>query len=201
MSVFRHGLTFVPLRLGAQVGHAGRTCGPVVRSGRMAAATLWRMRWDDDMEPAIALAREAAADGEVPVGAVVLAADGRVIGRGRNLRETYADPLAHAEVKAMAEAAASLDTWNLADCTLVVTLEPCPMCAGAILNARIRRVFYGARDDVMGACGGVLNLYMEGFPRPPQLVGNICGDECRDVLQSFFQTIRSKSGENKIDTP
>ena len=97
----------------------------------MAAATLWRMRWDDDMEPAIALAREAAADGEVPVGAVVLAADGRVIGRGRNLRETYADPLAHAEVKAMAEAAASLDTWNLADCTLVVTLEPCPMCAGA----------------------------------------------------------------------
>ena len=167
----------------------------------MAAATLWRMRWDDDMEPAIALAREAAADGEVPVGAVVLAADGRVIGRGRNLRETHADPLAHAEVKAMAEAAASLDTWNLADCTLVVTLEPCPMCAGAILNARIRRVFYGARDDVMGACGGVLNLYMEGFPRPPQLVGNICGDECRDVLQSFFQTIRSKSGENEIDAP
>ena len=95
----------------------------------MAAATLWRMRWDDDMEPAVALAREAAADGEVPVGAVVLAADGRVIGRGRNLRETHADPLAHAEVKAMAEAAASLDTWNLADCTLVVTLEPCPMCA------------------------------------------------------------------------
>ena len=100
MSVFRYGLTFVPLRLGAQVGHAGRTCGPVVRSGRMAAATLWRMRWDDDMEPAVALAREAAADGEVPVGAVVLAADGRVIGRGRNLRETHADPLAHAEVKA-----------------------------------------------------------------------------------------------------
>ena len=159
------------------------------------------MRWDDDMGLAIALASEAAADGEVPVGAVVLAADGRVIGRGRNLRETYADPLAHAEVKAMAEAAASLDTWNLADCTLVVTLEPCPMCAGAILNARIRRVFYGARDDVMGACGGVLNLYMEGFPRPPQLVGNICGDECRDVLQSFFRAIRSESGENEIDAP
>ena len=75
------------------------------------------------------------------------------------------------------------------------------MCAGAILNARIRRVFYGARDDVMGACGGVLNLYMEGFPRPPQLVGNICGDECRDVLQSFFRIIRSESGENEIDAP
>lgn len=75
------------------------------------------------------------------------------------------------------------------------------MCAGAILNARIRRVFYGARDDVMGACGGVLNLYMEGFPRPPQLVGNICADECRDVLQSFFRTIRSESGENEIGAP
>ena len=146
MSVFRHGLTFVPLRLGAQVGHAGRTCGPVVRSGRMAAATLWRMRWDDDMEPAIALAREAAADGEVPVGAVVLAADGRVIGRGRNLRETHADPLAHAEGKAMAEAAASLGTWNLADCTLVVTLEPCPMCAGACLQTHIGRIVFGAWD-------------------------------------------------------
>ena len=83
-----------------------------------------------------------------------------------------------------------LHSWRLDDCDLYVTLEPCPMCAGAILNARIRRVFYGARDDVMGACGGVLNLYMEGFPRPPQLVGNICGDECRDVLQSFFRTIR-----------
>ncbi len=75
------------------------------------------------------------------------------------------------------------------------------MCAGAILNARIRRVYYGARDEVMGACGGVLNLFMEGFPRPPQLVGNVCGDECRDVLQSFFQTIRSKSGENEIGAP
>lgn len=67
------------------------------------------------------------------------------------------------------------------------------MCAGAILNARIRRVFYGARDDVMGACGGVLNLFMEGFPRPPQLVGNVCGDECRCILQSFFREVREKN--------
>ena len=104
-------------------------------------------------------------------------------------------------MEALAQANEVLHSWRLDDCDLYVTLEPCPMCAGAILNARIRRVFYGARDDVMGACGGVLNLYMEGFPRPPQLVGNICADECRDVLQSFFQTIRSKSGENEIDTP
>lgn len=70
------------------------------------------------------------------------------------------------------------------------------MCAGAILNARIRRVYYGARDKVMGACGGVLNLFMEGFPRPPQLVGNVCGNECRDVLQAFFREVREKNAEN-----
>ena len=70
------------------------------------------------------------------------------------------------------------------------------MCAGAILNARVRRVYYGARDEVMGACGGVLNLFMEGFPRPPQLVGNVCGNECRDVLQAFFQEVREKNAEN-----
>lgn len=187
MSVFRYGLTFVPLRLGAQVGHAGRTCGPVVRSGRMAAATLWRMRWDDDMEPAVALAREAAADGEVPVGAVVLAADGRVIGRGRNLRETHADPLAHAEVKAMAEAAASLGTWNLADCTLVVTLEPCPMCAGACLQTHIGRIVFGAWDAKLGACGSVWDI-----PRDPhvglvsEVIGGVREAECGRLMTDFF---------------
>ena len=141
------------------------------------------------MTEALALAREAAADGEVPVGAVVVR-DGVILGRGRNRRERDKNALAHAEIEAIGQACATLGGWRLSGCDLYVTLEPCPMCAGAILNARIRRVFYGARDDVMGACGGVLNLYMEGFPRPPQLVGNICGDECRDVLQSFFRTIR-----------
>ena len=141
------------------------------------------------MPEALALAREAAADGEVPVGAVVVR-DGVILGRGRNRRERDKNALAHAEIEAIGQACATLGGWRLSGCDLYVTLEPCPMCAGAILNARIRRVFYGARDDVMGACGGVLNLYMEGFPRPPQLVGNICGDECRDVLQSFFRTIR-----------
>ena len=89
---------------------------------------------------AIELAREAAAEGEVPVGAVVLDAGGAVIGRGRNLREAHADPLAHAEVKAMTQAARSLGTWNLADCTLIVTLEPCPMCAGACLQTHVGRI-------------------------------------------------------------
>ena len=171
----------------ASVGCAGRTCGPVVRSGRMAAATLWRMRWNDDMELEVALAREAAADGEVPVGAVVLAADGQVIGRGRNLRETHADPLAHAEVKAMAEAAASLGTWNLADCTLVVTLEPCPMCAGACLQTHIGRIVFGAWDAKLGACGSVWDI-----PRDPhvglvpEVIGGVREAECGRLMTDFF---------------
>ena len=152
------------------------------------------------MQQALALAREAAAHGEVPVGCVIVR-DGQIIASGRNRREEKQSAASHAEMEALAQANEVLHSWRLDDCDLYVTLEPCPMCAGAILNARIRRVFYGARDDVMGACGGVLNLYMEGFPRPPQLVGNICGDECRDVLQSFFRTIRSESGENEIDAP
>ena len=152
------------------------------------------------MQQALARAREAAAHGEVPVGCVIVR-DGQIIASGRNRREEKQSAASHAEMEALAQANEVLHSWRLDDCDLYVTLEPCPMCAGAILNARVRRVFYGARDDVMGACGGVLNLYMEGFPRPPQLVGNICGDECRDVLQTFFRTIRSKSGENEIGTP
>ena len=141
------------------------------------------------MQEALALAREAAAHGEVPVGCVIVR-HGQIVGRGRNQREEKQSAASHAEMEALAQANAALHSWRLDDCDLYVTLEPCPMCAGAILNARVRRVFYGARDEVMGACGGVLNLYMEGFPRPPQLVGNVCGDECRAVLKTFFRGLR-----------
>ena len=141
------------------------------------------------MQEALALAREAAAHGEVPVGCVIVR-HGQIVGRGRNQREEKQSAASHAEMEALAQANAALHNWRLDDCDLYVTLEPCPMCAGAILNARVRRVFYGARDEVMGACGGVLNLYMEGFPRPPQLVGNVCGDECRAVLKTFFRDLR-----------
>ena len=120
------------------------------------------------------------------VGAVIVK-DGQIIGQGWH--ERYGQP--HAERNALASCAVDPE-----GATMYVTLEPCPMCAGAILNARIRRVYYGARDEVMGACGGVLNLFMEGFPRPPQLVGNVCGDECRDVLQTFFREVREKNAEN-----
>lgn len=143
----------------------------------------------------LALAQAAQSGSDVPVGAVIVH-DGQVIASAHNEREAQDSPLAHAEMLAMERACRALHTRRLSGCTLYVTLEPCPMCAGAILNARIRRVYYGARDEVMGACGGVLNLFMEGFPRPPQLVGNVCGDECRDVLQAFFREVREKNAEN-----
>ena len=143
------------------------------------------------MEQALALAREAAAAGEVPVGCVIVK-DGAIIGRGRNRREEKQAVSSHAEMEAMAEANAALNAWRLEDCDLYVTLEPCPMCAGAIINARVRRVFYGARDSVMGACGGVLNLFMENFPHHPQLVGGILGEECAAVLSEFFRKLRNQ---------
>ena len=142
------------------------------------------------MQQALALAQEAAVHGEVPVGCVIVK-DGKVIGRGRNRREEKQAVYSHAEMEAMAQANAALGSWRLDECDLYVTLEPCPMCAGAILNARIRRVYYGARDEVMGACGGVLNLFMERFPFCPALVGGILKDECRAVLADFFRTLRS----------
>lgn len=141
------------------------------------------------MRQALALAREAAAAGEVPVGCVIVRG-GEVIGQGRNRREEKHSTLSHAEVEAIAQANAALGSWRLDDCALYVTLEPCPMCAGAILNARVPRVYYGARDEVMGACGGVLNLFMEDFPNRPALVGGVLAEECRQVLRDFFQDLR-----------
>ena len=141
------------------------------------------------MRQALALAREAAESGEVPVGCVIVR-DGQVVGRGRNRREEKQSTFSHAEMEAIAGANESLGSWRLDDCTLYVTLEPCPMCAGAILNARIPRVYYGARDREMGACGGVLNLFMEDFPHPPALVGGVLKEECRAVLSDFFRGLR-----------
>ena len=149
------------------------------------------MEREDYMRAALALAHAAAADGEVPVGCVIADGAGRIIGRGRNRRERTHRADAHAEMEAIAEACRARGTWRLDGCTLYVTLEPCPMCAGAILNARIPRVYYGARDRAMGACGGVLNLYMEPFALTPALVGGILADECRAVLENFFRGIRA----------
>ena len=128
---------------------------------------------EEYMRQALDLAREAAAAGEVPVGCVIVR-DGAVVGRGRNRREERQG------------------TWRLDGCTLYVTLEPCPMCAGAILNARVSRVYFGARDREMGACGGVMNLFMEDFPHPPALVGGVLEAECARVLSDFFRSVRKK---------
>ena len=148
------------------------------------------------MREALALAAEAAAAGEVPVGCVIVR-DGEIVGRGRNRREERQSALSHAETEAIAMANRNLGSWRLEDCTLYVTLEPCPMCAGAILNARISRVYFGARDRVMGACGGVLNLFMEDFPQRPALVGGILEEECGEILTNFFQNLRRLEGQEK----
>ena len=137
------------------------------------------------------MARQAAACGEVPVGCVIVK-DGAVVGRGRNRREERQAAWSHAEMEAMAQANRALGTWRLDGCTLYVTLEPCPMCAGAILNARVSRVYFGARDREMGACGGVMNLFMEDFPHPPALVGGVLEEECARVLREFFRGLREK---------
>ena len=149
---------------------------------------------EEYMMQALALAREAAAAGEVPVGCVIVRG-GEIVGRGRNRREEKEATASHAEMEAIAAAHAALHSWRLDGCTLYVTLEPCPMCAGAILNARIPRVYFGARDRVMGACGGVFNLYMEQFAGTPALVGGIMEAECRTVLEAFFRDVRKQKPE------
>ena len=141
------------------------------------------------MREALLLAREAAERGEVPVGCVIVRG-GEIVGRGRNRREEKRSAAAHAEMEAIADANRALSSWRLEDCALYVTLEPCAMCAGAIMAARIPRVYYGARDRAMGACGGVLNLYMERFPNTPALTGGVLAQECREVLEGFFRALR-----------
>ena len=141
------------------------------------------------MREALRLAQEAADAGEVPVGCVIVQGN-EIVGRGRNRREEKQATASHAEMEAIAEANARLGTWRLEDCELYVTLEPCPMCAGAIINARIPRVWYGARDEAMGACGGVTNLFMENFANRPALVGGVLAEECREILAKFFADLR-----------
>lgn len=151
------------------------------------------MTHEDYMRMALELAQEAAEAGEVPVGCVIVR-DGAVIGRGRNRREEDGDALAHAELAAIRQACRTVGGWRLGQAKLYVTLEPCPMCAGGIISARIPEVYYGARDTSIGACGSVLNLFEEDFHHKPKLVGGILEDECRAVLQAFFDHLRKNSG-------
>ena len=144
---------------------------------------------EEHMQNALALARAAAADGEVPVGCVIVAPSGEIIGRGRNRCVADCTAAAHAELEAIAMAGRARGDWHLDGCTLYVTLEPCAMCAGAIINSRIARVFYGAREENMGACGSVINLFME-YPNSTEIVGGVCAEECAELLGEFFRGIR-----------
>ena len=141
------------------------------------------------MDEALALAKEAALEGEVPVGCVIVR-NGIVVGRGRNRRETGKSALAHAEIEAIGDACRNLGGWRLWECTLYVTLEPCPMCAGAIVNARIPRVVYGASDKKCGACGSVCNLFSMAFNHHPTVEAGIRQEEASALLQEFFQNLR-----------
>lgn len=143
------------------------------------------------MRAAIALAREAALEGEVPVGAVAVK-DDRIVGTGRNRREKGKNALCHAELEAIDEACRTLGGWRLWQCELFVTLEPCPMCAGAIINARIPRVVYGAKDKKAGSCGSVVNLFELPYNHRPELVGGVLEEECAQLLKDFFQQLRNK---------
>ena len=143
------------------------------------------------MRQALELAKEAAAEGEVPVGAV-LVRDGRVVGVGRNRRELGRSALAHAEIEAIDMACRKLGGWRLFGSTLYVTLEPCPMCAGAIINARIDRVVYGAADPKAGSCGSVVNLFELPYNHKPLLEGGLLGDECAALLTDFFRGLRRR---------
>ena len=143
------------------------------------------------MSQALELAREAADAGEVPVGCVIVR-DGAVIGRGRNRQEEKQAVCSHAEMEAMAQANAALGSWRLDNCALYVTLEPCPMCAGAIINSRIRRVVYGAADTKAGCCGSVTDLFAMPFNHHPVVEQGLRAEEAQELLQAFFKDLRAR---------
>lgn len=150
------------------------------------------------MSEALRLAKISGDEGEVPVGAVVTIGD-KIIGSGRNRREKGKNALCHAEIEAINEACKRLGGWRLWECDLYVTLEPCPMCAGAIINSRIKNVVFGAFDKKNGACGSVVNLFNESFSFTPLYKGGFMEEECKKLLQDFFKNIREKK-ETKENT-
>lgn len=145
------------------------------------------------MRLALDQAALAGREGEVPIGAVIVK-DGAVLAVGRNRRETDRNALAHAEVEAIRAACAALGSWRLSGCALYVTLEPCPMCAGAIINARLDQVVFGAYDPKAGASGSVIDLFSCPFNHHPAVTGGVLEEDCRKMLQDFFAGLRRKKG-------
>ncbi len=148
------------------------------------------------MKEALRLAKKAAEEGEVPVGCVIVC-DDKIVGRGRNRRETKKDALAHAEMEAIHKACKKLGGWRLHRCSMYVTLEPCPMCTGAIINARIKTLYYGAKDEKAGSCGTKTNLFELDYNHKPEVVSGMLEPECRAVLQQFFKTLRDRKKKEK----
>ena len=147
--------------------------------------------WVGPMREALAEARAATGTGDVPIGAVVLDADGTVIGRGRNEREADGDPTAHAEVLALRRAARTRGEWRLEGCTLVVTLEPCTMCAGAAVLSRVDRVVFGAYDDKAGAVGSLWDVVRDRrLNHRPEVIPGVLAEECTSMLRGFFASHR-----------
>jgi len=153
------------------------------------------MNHEDFMKKALILAEEAEKEGEVPVGAVVVC-DGEIVGTGRNRRETEKNALCHAEIEAINNACKNLGGWRLFKCDLYVTLEPCPMCAGAIINSRIKNVYFGANDYKNGACGSIVNLFNLDFNHKPNFEKGILENECSEILTRFFKNLREKKAGN-----
>ena len=143
------------------------------------------------MKAALKLAQKAADEGEVPVGAVVVC-DGKIVGRGRNRRETKKNAVHHAEMEAIQKACKKLGGWRLHKCEMYVTLEPCPMCTGAIINARIKNLYYGAKDEKAGSCGTVINLFDLPYNHKPEVISGIMEKECSDILKRFFKDLRER---------
>lgn len=144
------------------------------------------------MEEALRLAKQSADEGEVPVGAVVVLGD-EIVGRGRNRREKDKNALAHAEIEAIDEACKKLGGWRLWQCDMYVTLEPCPMCTGAIINSRIKRLVYGASDYKAGSCGSVVNLFDLPYNHKPEMISGFMQEECSLILTEFFRELRKKN--------
>ena len=147
------------------------------------------MKAAEFMKSALSLGKRAAVEGEVPVGAVVVKG-GEIVGRGFNKRETHNSPIGHAEIEAIHNAAKNLGDWRLNGCDIYVTLEPCPMCAGAIINARIDRVFFGAYDSTSGSFGSVADFSVLGYEYSPEVHGGIMEKECAKLLSDFFSEKR-----------
>lgn len=158
------------------------------------------MTFDEEMmEKALALAEKAASQGEIPVGAIVTSAEGEIVAEGYNKREMLQSPIAHAEILAIEQAAKKLGTRRLCGCTLYVTLEPCPMCAGAIINAGLKRLVYGAFDEKNGACASVVTLFDEKFTHIPLVRSRVLEKRCGDILSGFFKDLRRSSNKQSED--